>query len=74
MRAIGLTIALAIASLAFTTCSSDHASTCSKARRELDALDAAPPMTGQSFDEIQANVDRTIHRDALRGQLAAECR
>lgn len=73
VRSIAVAAALS-AMLAAGGCSQDAATSCPELRQRLSVLEAARSTGTQSFEEIEAQVDRSIERDALVADMAeADC-
>ena len=52
--------------------SPDEPMTCADVLSRLAEIEGMPQSEGQSWDQIQANVDLSIERDALRAEIAAQ--
>ena len=69
-------MAIPLTLIGIVGCSSDkhdEQKTCSAMRARVAEIEATPPPAGQSWDNVQANTELSIERDALRAQIASSC-
>lgn len=71
-----IAIAVPLILIGIVGCSGDNDDepmTCSAMRARVAEIEATPPPEGQSWDNVQANTELSIERDALRAQIASSC-
>ena len=67
-----VSVALFVAIAGCSSGSSDEPTTCAAMSARIAELEAPVSSDDPSWDAIQAGVDRSIERDALRAQMAAD--
>ena len=52
-----------------TGCSNDSQANCEDLRDRLAALESSPVISNPSFDDVEAQVDKSIEHDRIRAAL-----